>query len=113
MTLSTFILQKSDMIAVILAITIVLIACYLIYKYMAIPLYRAQNSGAVSYDELIGRKAVVVSPILEKGFGTISYIVNDNKYNAPAKHLGNLFIEKGQEVIIYKIENNIFYVEIL
>lgn len=84
---------------------------FLLYKFVVVPLYKAQNTSAVSERSLIGMKAKVISPIIEEGFGTIAYVVNGSKYNAPAQHVAKKSVALGEEVIIYEIKNNVFYVE--
>ena len=88
-----------------------LLASTLLYKFVVIPLYKAQNTSAVYQKQLIGVKAIVITPVLKDGFGTISYVVNGTKYTAPAKHVNKEAIAQGQEVLIFKIEDNVFYVE--
>lgn len=87
------------------------IVSFILYKYIVIPLYKAQNTSAVSQNALIGMKATVISPILENGFGVISYVVNGSKYNAPAQHINKKSVLQGEEVIIYEIKDCVFYVQ--
>jgi len=84
---------------------------FILYRYIVIPLYKAQNTSAVSQKTLIGMKAIVISPILENGFGVISYVVNGSKYNAPAQHINKKSVPQGEEVIIYEIKDTVFYVQ--
>lgn len=98
-------------IVLIVSFLIGIIISTLIYKFIVVPLYKAQNTSDVSQKTLIGMKACVISPILENGFGTISYAVNGIKHNAPAKHINKKLIPLGEEVIIYCIKDNVFYVE--
>ena len=88
-----------------------LIVAFILYRFIVIPLYKAQNTSAVSQDKLIGIKALVIAAILEDGYGTIAYEVNGRKCNAPAQHVGKKAVAQGEEVIIYEIKNNLFYVE--
>lgn len=81
-----------------------------LYKFIALPLYRSENSTDVSQEDLIYTKAEVISPIIENGFGQVRYIVNSIRYTAPAKHFKGKAVKQGEEVIIYKIENHIFYI---
>lgn len=83
----------------------------LLYKFVVVPLYKAQNTSSVSKKSIVGMKAKVISPIITEGFGTIAYVVNGSRYNAPAQHVGKEAIAQGEEVIIYEIKNNVFYVE--
>lgn len=95
----------------ILAIVLGFLVSLSLYKFVVVPLYKAQNTSAVAQKTLIGMRAKVISPIIENGFGTIGYVVNGSKYNAPAQHVNKKAVSQGEEVIIYDIKNNIFYVE--
>lgn len=96
---------------VIVALIAGLIVSFSLYKFIVLPLYKAQNTSSVSEKSLIGMRAKVISPIIENGYGTIAYVVNGSKYNAPAQHVANKYIAQGEEVIIYEIKNNVFYIE--
>lgn len=95
----------------VIALASGLIAAFILYKFIVVPLYKAQNTSAFSRKKLIGMKAKVISPILEEGFGVIAYAVNGRKYNAPAQHIGKKAVAQGEEVIIYEIKDNTFYVQ--
>ncbi len=87
------------------------IVSFILYRFVLIPLYKAQNTSAVSQAKLIGMEAKVISPILEDSFGTISYTVNGSKYNAPAQHINKKSVSQGENVMIYEIKGNVFYVQ--
>lgn len=89
------------------------IVSFTLYKFVVVPLYKAQNTSAVSQRSLIGAKALVISPILKDGFGVISYSISGSRQNAPAKHINNEAVEQGKEVTINEIKNNVFYVQAL
>lgn len=95
----------------VLALILGAIVSFILYKFIVIPLYKAQNTSAVFQKTLIGMKAIVISPILEDGFGVISYVVNGSKYNAPAQHINKKSVLQGEEVIIYEIKDTVFYVQ--
>jgi membrane-bound ClpP family serine protease len=95
----------------IISIAAGFITAFILYRFIVAPLYKAQNTSAFSRKKLIGMQAKVISPILEEGFGTIAYTVNGKKYNAPAQHVGRKSVAQGEEVIIYEINNNTFYVQ--
>lgn len=103
--------KLSAVIVFILAIVLGLFVAFLLYKFIVVPLYKAQNTSAITQDKLIGLKAKVISPILENGFGTITYVVNGSIYNAPAQHINKMSVSQGEEVMIYEIVNNVFYVQ--
>ncbi len=87
-----------------------IIVSSLLYRFVAIPLYKSENSTDVSRDDLVGKDAEVISTILENGFGKIRYVVNSIRYTAPAKHMEDKAVNQGSKVVICKIENNVFYV---
>ncbi|WP_347488436.1 hypothetical protein [Desulfoscipio sp. XC116] len=97
-----------------IALTIALISAlstsFLMFRFLLVPLYKAQSTGAVSQKELIGFPATVRLDIKGGGFGRITYSVNNNTYSAPAKSLDNEEILKGSKVAIVDINKNIFMV---
>ncbi len=101
----------NPIITFILAFIVGLVISFSIFRFVIVPLSKAQNTSAVYQDKLIGMEAVVISKIMENGFGTIGYVVNGTKYNAPAQHVSKKAIEQGEKVLIYVIKDKIFYVE--
>jgi hypothetical protein len=94
----------------LIALAAGIIVAFLLYRYIALPLYRSENSTDVSKEDLISTSAEVASAIVEDGFGQIKYTVNSIKYTAPARHVEGKALEQGTKVAICKIENNVFYV---
>jgi membrane protein implicated in regulation of membrane protease activity len=86
------------------------IVSFLLYRYIAIPLYKSENSTDVSREDLVSTTAEVISPILKGGFGKIRYVVNDIRYTAPAKHIDGESVEQGKRVVICKLDESVFYV---
>jgi membrane protein implicated in regulation of membrane protease activity len=101
----------NPIITFIMAFLVGLVISFSIFRYVIVPLSKAQNTSAVYQDKLIGMQAVVISRIMENGFGTIGYVVNGTKYNAPAQHVSKKAVEQGEKVLIYLIKDKIFYVE--
>ncbi|WP_026881692.1 hypothetical protein [Clostridium akagii] len=101
----------NPIITFIVAFLIGLVISFSIFRFVIVPLSKAQNTSAVYQDKLIGMQAVVISKIMENGFGTIGYVVNGTKYNAPAQHVSKKSVEQGEKVLIYLIKDKIFYVE--
>ena len=73
-------------------------------------LRKSQSTSAAEQNELIGLKALVVSTILENGYGRISFVVRDNTLSAPAKHIDGHRVSQGAQVVICKIHRQTFYV---
>lgn len=101
----------NGLILFIIAVLSAFFVAFILYRFIVVPLYKAQNTSAVSRKSLIGTEAKVISPILEDGFGVISYVVNKSRYNAPAQHVSKRAVMLGEKVIIYEIKNNVFYVQ--
>lgn len=86
-------------------------AAFLIYRFIVVPIYRAQNTSAISQRELCGALAKVTLPIRGSQFGKISYSIRGNTYSAPARSVDGEDIERGIPVVIISIEKNTFYVK--
>ncbi|SHK33067.1 NfeD family protein [Paramaledivibacter caminithermalis] len=101
----------STVVSLIISLAIAYITTFIIYKLLVLPLFKAQNTSAASQKDLIGMTANVTSKIMENGFGQITYTNKGNTYSSPAKSINNKAIERGTEVVIISIDNNVFYVE--
>lgn len=87
-----------------------LFASFLMYRFIIVPLYMAQNTSAVSQRELIGIPATVILDIKKGCFGKITYVVNNNTYTAPAISGESEEILRGERVVILNIQKNVFRV---
>ncbi len=97
--------------ALLLATASGLLVATLLYRYVVLPLYRAQNTSTVSQEELVGLPARVALDLRGDRFGSITYMVNGNSFTAPAKALSSTDLKQGEEVMIVRIQDNVFYVE--
>lgn len=106
--------QKSNLsifVSFIIALFFALMISFLIFRFVLVPLYRIQSKEVVEQKELVGHIAKVALTIKENQYGKIIYTVNDNTYSAPAKPENDEMIERGEEVVIVDIKNNLFYVK--
>lgn len=101
----------ASLLALLIAVASGLLIAFLIYRYIVVPLYKAQNTSAVSQAELIGHRAVMKLDIRGDNFGRVSYVINGNTYTSPAKSLEGKEINRGEEVIIVEIRKNVFFVD--
>ncbi|MDF2671879.1 MAG: hypothetical protein K0R09_144 [Clostridiales bacterium] len=104
-------LGLASLVALAIAICSGLFIAFVIYKYIVVPLYKAQNTSAASQTELIGHKAKMRLGTKGDSFGRISYVINDNTYTAPAKSLDGKEINIDEDVIIVEIRKNVFFVD--
>lgn len=88
-----------------------LLVSYILYRFIIVPLHRAQNTSAVSQAALIGSLAYATLLMEEGKFGKIRYTVEGNTYSAPAKSVDGKMIVKGAPVVIIDIKKNTFYVK--
>lgn len=100
----------TPLVSLIIALSIGLTVSILLHKFIVTPLYRAQNTSAISQEKLIGHMAKTKVSIIGDNFGSITYVVNGNTYSSPAKSIDGKDIYKGEEVRIVDIDRNIFYV---
>lgn len=100
----------SEVLTFIVSLVAGVLTSFLLYKFIAIPLYNSENSSHVSRGELVGKVAEVISPIMENGFGEIKYTINSIRYTAPAMHIEGKSVKQGTKTIICKVEKSVFYV---
>ncbi len=98
--------------SLIISLIISVIFSYIIYRYVIVELYKAQNTSAVERQKLIGQRAKVTLSIKQGSYGKIKYVVNGNTYSSPAKSEDGSEILKDEEVEIVYIDKNTYYVKI-
>jgi len=94
----------------ILSGTAGLAVSFLLYRFVYIPMYKAQNTSAVEKQSLIGKNAMVSEYIPQGGYGKITYHASGNTYTAPAKSESGDEIKRNADVVIAAIIKNTYYV---
>ena len=105
-----FLPNFGPLLALMLAATSGLIIAWMLFKFLLVPLHKAQNTSTVEKQSLIGSKAVVTEKIPQGQFGKITYYVNGNIYSAPAKSENGSEISRNANVEITHIEKNTYFV---
>lgn len=108
------ILMKNDysaFISALAAAALGLSIAYLLFRFIIVPLNKAQSTSAVSQAQLVGSLAHSVLSMQKNEFGKIRYTVEGNTYSAPARSIDGKLIAKGVPVVIIDIKKNIFYVK--
>ena len=100
-----------NLVTILIALLGALLICTVIYYFVMVPLYRAQNTSAVAQSHTIGYKAKVTVPIENGKYGKIKYTINGNTYSAPAKSFSGGDLRSGEEVLIIDIKKNVYYVD--
>jgi membrane protein implicated in regulation of membrane protease activity len=103
--------EHSIMAALMVAALLGLGVAFMLYRLLIVPLYRAQNTSAVSQASLVGSLAYATLSMEDNSFGRIKYTVEGNTYSAPCKSIDGKLITKGVPVVIIDIQKNIFYVK--
>lgn len=100
-----------SLLSAVIAAALGFIVSFILYRFIVVPLYKAQNTSAVSQIELIGGLAHTALTMTGNSFGKINYTVEGNTYSAPAKSIDGVAIAKGAPVVIIDIKKNVFYVK--
>jgi len=87
-----------------------LVAGFLLFRLVILPLRRLEHTSSHDKQALIGRTAKVVLSIPQGGFGKIKYSVTGSYVTSPAKSEDGVQIFKDTEVVITHIKNNAYYV---
>jgi len=74
-------------------------------------LYSMQGSSEGQSADMLGLEAEVLTPVEKDMSGEIAYILDGNRYTAPARLLGEGRAEQHSTVRIRKVDGNIAYVE--
>ena len=88
-----------------------MLAGFLLYRFIFVPLYRMQHTSTHDKQSLIGSFAKVVLTIPQGGYGKIKYTVSGSIVTSPAKTEDGSGIEKDTDVVIVAIKNNAYYVK--
>lgn len=86
-----------------------MVSGYLLYKLMRF-LKKHENGGAKEQSDMVGLPALVVSPILGQGYGSIRYSINGNTFSSPAVSYDGNPIASGVEVAIVSIQGHLYVV---
>jgi len=95
-----------------LAGLIALAVATVIYRFIIVPLTKAQSTTIIEQQSLIGCQAQVTETIPQGKYGKITYKVKDNIYTAPAKAEDGSAIARNSRVEIVHIEKNTYYVRL-
>ena len=79
-------------------------------RFILIPLRKLENTSAADRQMLVGLEAQVIEKIPQGGFGKITFSINGNKHNAPAKSEDGNQIERYASVEIIYIEKSTYFV---
>ena len=98
--------------AVILVISVSsgLLVAGLFYRFVIVPLRKAENTSAFKKEDTIGTTAEVVSPIPKGGFGKIRYSVSGSIVTGPAKSEDDSEVGAGEKVFIMDIDKGTYMV---
>ena len=88
-----------------------LVAGFLLYRFVMVPLLRLQHTSAHYKQSLIGSEATVVLAIPQGGYGKIRYTVNGSIVTSPARTEDGSEIKKDTNVVVVSIKNNAYYVK--
>ena len=96
--------------ALMLSAALGLAAGFLMYRFVYLPLYNAQNTTTVSKQSHIGTFARATETIPQGMYGKITYYVKGGTYTAPAKSEDGNEIARGVGVEIVNIDRSTYYV---
>ncbi|MBU5591487.1 NfeD family protein [Clostridium sp. MSJ-4] len=95
---------------ILIAVVLGIVVAFSIWKFVIVNLAKAENTSSIKREELIGVEASVIEAILEGKVGSITYVVNGNKYSSPARNIKGTRLDKGEKVIIIEIKESTFFV---
>lgn len=97
-------------IAAILASGIGGVGVYVINRFL-ISLLKKESTTVASQNELVGHLGKAALRMEGEQVGSVIYQVNGNTYQSPAKSFEQTPIQRGEDIIIVDIKENLFYVK--
>lgn len=94
----------------VLSILIGWIGVYIINRFL-IRLLKNESTTVASQTELIGHLGKAALKMEGEQVGAIVYVINGNTYQSPAKSFEKYLIQRGEDIIIIDIKDNLFYVK--
>ena len=79
-------------------------------RFILIPLRKLENTSAADRQMLVGLEAQVIEKVPQGGFGKITFSINGNKHNAPAKSEDGNQIDRHASVEIIYIDKSTYFV---
>lgn len=98
-------------IAILCALAAALLSAFGVYRFILVPLTRAQSTSSPTKDQLIGLPANLILGITDGSFGEITYTINGNSYSAPCRAKNESTIPAGTEVVIIDIVDGVFFIQ--
>lgn len=105
--IGNFISSLAAIFVFLLAVLAGFVGAALIFYTVVVPMYKCQSNSVVSNENVKNVSGNVITPISSDGLGEISYTVGDIRYTSPAKSLSEEEIEKGTDVVIVDIKDNV------
>jgi membrane protein implicated in regulation of membrane protease activity len=105
-----FVNRSGLWVSLMIAAALGALSAFAMYRFVIVPLHRAQNTSAVEQQSLVGLAAAVTEMIPQGGYGKITYHVNGNTYSSPAKAEDGGGIARNEKVQIIYIQKNTYYV---
>lgn len=99
-----------SVIAAVLAVVIGGVGVYIINRFL-ISLLKKESTTVASQNELIGHLGKAALRMEGEQVGSVIYQVNGNTYQSPAKSFEQTPIQRGDDIIIVDIKENLFYVK--
>lgn len=102
--------EMPSFLATLLAMIIGVFGVYIINRFLIKALKR-ESTTVASQNELIGHLGKAALNMQGEQMGSVVYMVNGNTYQSPAKSFEQTPIQKGDDIIIVDIKENLFYVK--
>jgi membrane protein implicated in regulation of membrane protease activity len=105
-----FLRSLIPVLALALALALGFAVSWSMYRFVVVPLSKAQNTSILEMREFVGMPAKVTEKIPQGRHGKITYSAKGNTLSAPAKSVDGTEIGLSEDVVIAYIDKNTYYV---
>ena len=104
-------LGASPLVSVLISVPVSVLISYGIFLFLYKFLFSQQGSSMATHAQFEGITAEVITPIPEKGFGEIAYVLQNSRMTSPARSFTKEPVSKGELVRIVSMAGNTAYVK--
>ncbi|MFB1050292.1 NfeD family protein [Paraliobacillus sp. JSM ZJ581] len=103
----------SHIYVLIISLMIGLLAYFVIYYLLVIPLSNAESSTSVSIHDLVGKTGEVITSIPANGYGEVFIASTNGSRSETARSFDYVDLKQGSEIVVIEVKEQILYVAAL
>lgn len=100
----------SHIYVLIISLIIGLLAYFVIYYLLVIPLSNAESSTSISVQDLVGKTGEVITTIPADGYGEVFITSTNGSRSETARSFDHIELKQGRKIVVVEVKEQILYV---